>query len=87
MKKEKNEKVDRNKTKKMSDVQNQEKIDSNIEKERKEQINFANSEIGEDVTMYGEFISTYFAWVPPTKQKERAKELQNMTENNNKNEI
>ena len=87
MKKEniKNESVDRNKTKKMSNVQKQEKINSNIEKERKKQVSFANSEIGEDVTMYGEFISTYFAWIPPTKQKERAEKLQNMTEKDNRN--
>lgn len=88
MKKEniKNESIDRNKTKKMSNVQKQEKINSNIEKERKEQISFANSETAEDVTMYGEFISTYFAWIPPTKQKEIAQKLQNITEKHDKNE-
>ena len=25
----------------------------------------------EDVTKYGEFISSYFAWVPPEKQKKK----------------
>ncbi len=33
----------------------------------------------EDVTAYGEFISSYFAWIPPEKQKERAKELDEAT--------
>ena len=33
----------------------------------------------EDVTKYGEFISSYFAWVTPERHKKRAKELDNMT--------
>lgn len=45
---------------------------------------YKDEEIGEDATEYGEFISTYFAWIPPEKQKERAKELHNMT-NSDKN--
>lgn len=36
-------------------------------------------ERGEDVTKYGEFISTYFAWVPPEKQKDVVEKLENMT--------
>ena len=36
-------------------------------------------EIEENVTMYGEFVSSYFAWVPPEKQKKRAKELDENT--------
>ncbi len=36
-------------------------------------------ENGEDVTKYGEFISTYFAWVAPEKQKDVVKKLENMT--------
>lgn len=46
---------------------------------------FRDEEIGEDATEYGEFISSYFAWIPPEKQKERAKELQNMTKKEIKN--
>ena len=49
-----------------------------------EEFDFKDEEIGEDATEYGEFISTYFAWIPPEKQKERAKELHNMT-NSDKN--
>ena len=37
------------------------------------------SEQVEDTTQYGEFISSYFAWLPPEKQKQRAKEMDNMT--------
>lgn len=35
----------------------------------------------EDVTKYGEFISSYFAWVPPEKQKNIVEKLENMTKN------
>ena len=34
----------------------------------------------EDVTKYGEFISSYFAWIPLRKQKDRVEELENMTD-------
>lgn len=37
-------------------------------------------EVGEDATQYGEFVSSYFAWVPLPKQKEKAQELAKMTE-------
>lgn len=40
----------------------------------------------EDVTKYGEFISSYFAWVPPEKQKNVVKKLENMTKNEKKEE-
>ncbi len=33
----------------------------------------------EDTTKYGEFISSYFAWITLEKQKETAKELENVT--------
>ncbi len=39
-------------------------------------------EVGEDATQYGEFVSSYFAWVPLPKQKEKAEELAKMTEEN-----
>ena len=38
-------------------------------------------EVGEDVTAYGEFISSYFAWIPLSKQKRRAEELNEKTKN------
>lgn len=40
----------------------------------------------EDATKYGEFISSYFAWLGLDKQKKRAKELQDMgNDSKNKN--
>ncbi len=42
-------------------------------------------EIGEDTTKYGEFISSYFSWVSLESQKDRVKELENMTKNKEKN--
>lgn len=40
----------------------------------------------EDTTRYGEFISSYFAWMPLNKQKRRASELENMTGENKRTE-
>lgn len=40
-------------------------------------------EVGEDSTKYGEFISSYFAWISLPNQKERAEELNNMTKGKN----
>ena len=37
------------------------------------------TENGEDATEYGEFVSSYFAWIPLSKQKERAEELDEKT--------
>lgn len=48
----------------------------------KGQKNFLNTEElvgGEETTRYGEFISSYFAWLGLNKQKTRAKELNEMT--------
>ena len=42
------------------------------------------NEVGEDATQYGEFISTYFAWVPLPDQKEKAEEMSKMTKKNKK---
>ena len=36
-------------------------------------------EVGEDATQYGEFVSTYFAWIPLPNQKEKAEEMAQMT--------
>lgn len=40
-------------------------------------------EVGEDATKYGEFISSYFAWISLPEQKQKAKELENITKKNN----
>ena len=41
-------------------------------------------EVGEDSTKYGEFVSSYFAWIPLPEQKEKAKRLQNITKKDEK---
>ena len=41
-------------------------------------------EVGEDATQYGEIVSSYFAWVPLPKQKEKAKEMSEMTKKGQK---
>ena len=49
--------------------------------------NFNNEneyEVGEETTKYGEFISSYFAWIPLSEQKEKANRLQEMTKNKEK---
>lgn len=46
-------------------------------KENKEKVE--GEEVGEDTTKYGEFISSYFAWISLPQQKEKVEELQNMT--------
>ena len=54
---------------------------SNINKSK--QINNMKEEIGslktEDVTKYGEFVSSYFSWLTLDGQKHRAEELENIT--------
>lgn len=42
------------------------------------------TEVGEDSTKYGEFISSYFAWISLPQQKERAEELQEITKKDEK---
>ena len=39
----------------------------------------------EDATKYGEFVSSYFEWLTLERQKERAKELDNITKKKSKN--
>ena len=41
-------------------------------------------EVGEDTTKYGEFISSYFAWISLPEQKEKAEKMQNMTKKHKK---
>ena len=42
------------------------------------------TEVGEDSTKYGEFISSYFAWVSLTEQKEKVEKLQEITKKEKK---
>ena len=64
----------------MSDEKN--KIQEN--KENQQVARRDEPEVGEDSTKYGEFISTYFAWIPLPEQKENAKRLQNITKKDKK---
>lgn len=41
-------------------------------------------EVGEDITKYGEFISTYFSWTPLPVQKENAEKLAQITKGDKK---
>lgn len=47
-------------------------------KQMKEEIGML--EETEDVTKYGEFVSSYFAWLTLDKQKKKANEIENMTD-------
>ncbi len=48
--------------------------------ENKEKImDLSSMEVGEDATKYGEFISSYFAWISLPEQKEKAIDMENMT--------
>lgn len=35
--------------------------------------------LDEDTTKYGEFVSSYFAWLTLEKQKDKAKQMEKMT--------
>ena len=47
--------------------------------ENKEKSIKYGEEDGEDTTRYGEFVTSYFAWVPMSKQKENVEKLENIT--------
>lgn len=47
----------------------------------------AGPEVGEDATQYGEFVSSYFAWIPLPNQKEKAKKMVNMTKKEKNDDI
>ena len=38
-----------------------------------------NEDVDKYGDKYGEFVCSYFAWLQPSSQKEKAKELSNMT--------
>lgn len=51
----------------------------NKKNEKDFRIEEIKNEHNEEVTKHGEFISSYFVWLTPEKQKKRAKEIDNMT--------
>ena len=57
-------------------------MDKKEEQERFKQESLA--EVEEDTTKYGEFVSSYFAWVSLPMQKERVEELENITKKKDK---
>lgn len=56
--------------------------DKTKKQEKEKQVEYGISEVGEDATKYGEFISSYFAWVSLPDQKEKVEELQDITKKN-----
>lgn len=62
---------------------NKKDMDRNLKYNRNEKRvsdTYMKNEAGEDATQYGEFIPSEFAWIPPEKQKEKAKEIESITE-------
>ena len=53
-------------------------------KENQKMVRRDDVEVGEDSTKYGEFVSSYFAWISLPEQKEKAKRLENITKKENK---
>lgn len=54
--------------------------------ERRKKIDNTKEETGEieDTTKYGEFVSSYFAWLTLDRQKRTAKKLENVTKDKGK---
>lgn len=61
-------------------IANEETKKKNMKKAREE----FGVEVGEDSTKYGEFISSYFAWISLPEQKAKAEKMQNMTKKEDK---
>ncbi|MGN1327832.1 MAG: hypothetical protein ACI4VQ_07150 [Clostridia bacterium] len=55
------------------------KKNKKIENNQEEEYHLEELINGEETTKYGEFISSYFAWLGLNKQKTRAEELNDMT--------
>lgn len=51
--------------------------------EDSENMNSSKDEVGEDATMYGEFVCSAFKWLPLQEQKRNAKHLENVTDKRN----
>ena len=69
---------------KLQEKESQSEIKEEIE--RREKIDETKEEIGEieDTTKYGEFVSSYFAWLTLDRQKKTAKKLENITKKGKK---
>lgn len=62
----------------MEIIKTKEKEERKIEKRDEQDLR----EHIEDTSKYGEFISTYFAWVSPLAQKKNVERLENITKEN-----
>ena len=64
---------------KLQEKESQSEIKEEIE--RREKIDETKEEIGEieDSTKYGEFVSSYFAWLKLDRKKKKKKKLENIT--------
>lgn len=60
------------------------KIKKDNENNEQEQMKNMMTEVGEDATKYGEFVSSYFAWVSLPQQKENVERLENITKKKDK---
>lgn len=58
--------------------------EKNKKQEKEKQVEYGMAEVGEDATKYGEFISSYFAWVSLPEQKQKVEELQDITKRKKK---
>jgi len=54
-------------------------MEKNKKEQKEKQVEYGIAEVGEDATKYGEFISSYFAWVSLPEQKEKVGELEEIT--------
>ncbi len=61
-------------------------MEKNKKEEKEKQVEYGIAEVGEDATKYGEFISSYFAWVSLPEQKEKVEKLEDITEKEKKKE-
>ena len=70
---------EKNKNEAISNLDNNKENASTDVNENKELEHLDELVKGEGTTMYGEFISSYFAWTGLNRQKTRANELNEMT--------
>lgn len=61
-------------------------MEKNKKEEKEKQVEYGIAEVGEDATKYGEFISSYFAWISLPEQKEKVEELEEITEEKKTNQ-
>lgn len=59
-------------------------LSEKLEKQSKDESKKYGEEEVEDTTKYGEFVTSYFAWVPMSKQKENVEKLENITKKREK---